>query len=130
MKYFKISFLLTLCLASFNLFACANFYETKEEKFIKVYVTEKDLLLHDNQILFNVSGELESLNAVYCDADGLYIVIDQKTARRRNRGDFEAAGNTCFNGHPEYHKRQDWGCGGCAHWGCPFRCKCHSPWNN
>lgn len=121
-------FLLTLCLSSLHLSACANFYESKNEKYSKIYVTEKDLLLHDNQIYLNDNGEFESLNAVYCDDDGLYIIIDTKTAR--NRGGEFIGENTCKNGHLVYHHRHNGGCGGCAHWMCSFRCKCYSPWNN
>lgn len=101
------------------------------KKFCKVYIAEKDLLFHENQIHLNNDGELEILDAVYCDTDDLYIVVDKKSARTRlGESITETIDNTCPNGHLIYHHRYNGGCGGCASPWCNIRCKCHSRWNN
>ena len=85
----------------------------EENDSFKLYVNSQDLLIDDNALLLIDGGEVIQVKSIAVDSLGIYVVMARDSIRARE----------CGNGHPEYH-----GCGGCANWWCPFRCKCYSPW--
>lgn len=125
MKNFT-SMLILFCLVTFRVFSNETSDSfCKKNNPVKIYVEIEELVFNAGEIYLIHDGDFEPLKAVYSDAHGLYVEVPNKIAKRRE----EFIDNRCGNGHPEYHKRIDGGCGGCAQPWCNFRCKCHMPWN-
>jgi|GEM_PF-5089418 len=97
---------------------CAN-YNLGDDTYVnqKVYVNYSDLNIDEDGIILMGSKGVSLVDLLGSDEQGFYIYArDREQIRPR-----EAP--KCMNGHPIYHAE----CGGCAHWWCPFRCKCSSP---
>ncbi len=100
--------------------AVQNYQVINDDSLQKVYVNPSDLFITENGLFLQGAAELIPLHSVKTDEYGFYV----KTKHNPEVGPLKEP--ACWNGHPLYHEE----CGGCAHWWCPFRCKCHSPWLN
>jgi hypothetical protein len=98
-----------------------NNVPSQEQQIIdgRIDISPSDLLIREDGIFLIKADNVLPLPAVYVDSKGLFII--DPTVKKEDK-----IWNACGNGHEIYHYE----CGGCAHWWCPFRCKCHSPWIN
>jgi len=81
----------------------AQYNKVSEQE--KMSICSQDLIINDHGIYLMESGELTSVDAVYSNADGLFIL------KSRNVDEIKVE---CDNRHPIYHWKHKGGCGGCA----------------
>jgi hypothetical protein len=115
-----------MCKLAIRMFICSSlmmvlsFYcEAKEMTIIddRIDIYADELLISDSGLFLIRSGEILPITALFVDSEGLFIRESMQAGKVWEH-------NTCLNGHEIWHKE----CRGCAHWFCPFRCKCYSPW--
>ncbi len=83
----------------------------------KIYLKSENILVVEHGIYYLINKEALPIMILHCDQNGIFVDL---TELSRN----PEVTDQCMNGHKIYH----WDCLGCAHWFCPFRCKCYSPW--
>lgn len=119
MKSFHLAFF-AFCMSVFGFSVDSRAHDqvNLERNEERIYVSPTELVISNDGLFLIDSNELIPLLVIGLDEFGFYIEAKAKPEIRPKKNP------TCVNGHPIYHKE----CGGCAHWWCNSRCKCHSPW--